>query len=103
MTNDDQKPSAGAMAAGQSSGVGAPQTPTSTPTLASGEPYPSKIAVRCWHRLPHSRLGHRRGGGAFELVEVYPDHLAPVDQYILQRALFCIGTYWSNMIGATLS
>ena len=39
MTNDDQKPNAGAMAGGQSSGVGTTQTPTSTLTLAGGEPY----------------------------------------------------------------
>lgn len=39
MTNEDQKPSAGAMSAGQSLGVGAPQTPKSPPAAANGEAY----------------------------------------------------------------
>lgn len=48
MTNDDQKPSAGAMAAGQSLGVDAPQTPTPTPTIAGGEPYLRLLRDGTW-------------------------------------------------------
>jgi hypothetical protein len=48
MTNDDQKPRAGAMAAGQSSGVGAPQMPTSPPTNAGGEPYLRLLRNGTW-------------------------------------------------------
>jgi hypothetical protein len=48
MTHDDKKLNACAMAGGQSSGVGTTQTPTSTLTLAGGEPYLRLLRDGTW-------------------------------------------------------